>query len=157
MLKYVLYVVTLTVCIFIAFQSYTRSKDGPPGPKGYPLFGVIFEVDSKTLYKKLDEWTKQYGDIFQFRMLGKKILCINSMEVLRDTFLQQPCASISTSRPPTFTGKYVLKNYADITFASPSSLWQKRRKFVHRLLHTYGEGKVSLEYQVFQNLIHFKK
>lgn len=72
MLKYVLYVVTLTVCIFIAFQFYTRFKDGPPGPKGYPLFGVIFEVDSKTLYKKLDEWTKQYGDTFQFRMLGKK-------------------------------------------------------------------------------------
>eukprot|EP00105_Crassostrea_gigas_P042529 XP_019926677.1 PREDICTED: cytochrome P450 1A2-like isoform X2 [Crassostrea gigas] len=157
MLEYVLCMAILTACICFAFQSFTRPTVEPPGPKGYPFFGVIFETDSKTLYKKLYEWTKQYGDIFQFQMLGKNFLSINSIDVLRDTFLQEPGATVSASRPPTFIGKYVLENYADLTFASPSLLWEKRRKFVHRLLHTYGEAKVSLENQVLQNLIHTKE
>lgn len=156
MLEYLLCVAVLSACILIAFQSYTGAKNGPPGPKGYPFFGVIFEVDVLRLHEKLYEWTQQYGDVFQFQMLGKKFLCINSVEVLRETFLQEPCATINAYRSPTFTGKYLLKNYSDVIFASPSSLWEKRRKFVYRLLHTYGEGITSLENQVLQNLIRFK-
>lgn len=64
MLEYVLCMAILTACICFAFQSFTRPTVEPPGPKGYPFFGVIFETDSKTLYKKLYEWTKQYGDYF---------------------------------------------------------------------------------------------
>ncbi|XP_034304486.2 steroid 17-alpha-hydroxylase/17,20 lyase isoform X1 [Magallana gigas] len=156
MLEYLLCVAVISACILIAFQSYTGAKNGPPGPKGYPFFGVIFEVDVFRLHEKLYEWTQQYGDVFQFQMLGKKFLCINSVEVLRETFLQEPCATINAYRSPTFTGKYLLKNYSDVIFASPSSLWEKRRKFVYRLLHTYGEGITSLENQVLQNLIRFK-
>lgn len=147
----------LTACIFIALQSYTGAKDRPPGPKGYPFLGVVFEVDPPTLYKKLYEWTKQYGDVFQFQMLGKTFVSINSVEVLRETFLQEPCATISASRPPTFFGKYFFRNYTDLILASPSASWEKRRKFVHHLLHVYGEGKASLENQVLQNLIYFKE
>lgn len=157
MLEYILSVAVLTACILIALQSYTVAKDSPPGPKGLPFFGIIFEVNITKLHDKLYEWTQQYGDVFQFHMLGKKFLCISSMDVLRETFLQEPCATVSAHRSPTFTGKYLLKNYSDVAFASPSSLWEKRRKFVHRLLHTYGEGKASLENQIVQNLIPFKE
>lgn len=157
MLEYILCVAVLTACVLIAFQSYTGAKDALPGPKGYPFFGVIFEVDVTRLHEKLYEWTQQYGDVFQFQMLGKKFFCINSMDVLRETFLQEPCATISASRPPTFVGKYLLRNYADVFLTSPSSLWEKRRKFVQRLLHTCGEGIASLETQVLKNLIHFEE
>lgn len=157
MLEYVLCVAVLIACIFITLQSYTGAKDRPPGPKGYPFLGVVFEVDPPTLYKKLYEWTKQYGDVFQFQMLGKTFVSINSVEVLRETFLQEPCATISASRPPTFFGKYFFQNYTDLILASPSASWEKRRKFVHHLLHVYGEGKTSLENQVLQNLIYFKE
>lgn len=157
MLEYILSVAVLTACILIALQSYTVSKDSPPGPKGLPFFGIIFEVNITKLHDKLYECTQQYGDVFQFQMLGKKFLCISSVDILRETFLQEPCATVSANRSPTFTGKYLLKNYSDVVFASPSSLWEKRRKFVHRLLHTYGEGKASLENQIVQTLIPFKE
>lgn len=127
MLEYILCVVVLTACILIAFQSYTSAKNNPPGPKGYPFFGVIYEVDVFRLHEKLYEWTQQYGDIFQFQMLGKKFLCINSVDVLREIFFQEPRATISAHRSPTFTGKYLLKEYADVVFASPNSLWEKRK------------------------------
>lgn len=156
MLLYVLGVILLIVCIKITIKSYFVEKHGPPGPKGYPFFGVIFEVDISKLHEKLYEWTQQYGDVFQFQMLGKKFICINSVDVLRETFLKEPCATISAARPPTFVGKYVIRNYTDVIFASPSPPWTKRRKFVHRLLHTYGEGISSLENQVLQNLLYFK-
>lgn len=118
---------------------------------------MVFEVDPPTLYKKLYEWTQQYGDVFQFRMLGKTFVSINSVEVLRVTFLQEPCATISASRPPNFFGKYFFRNYTDLILASQSASWEKRRKFVHHLLHVYREGKTSLENQVMQNLSYFKE
>lgn len=55
MLFYVLGVILLIACIKITIQTYFGEKQGPPGPKGYPFFGVIFEVDISKLHEKLYE------------------------------------------------------------------------------------------------------
>lgn len=70
-------------------------KNKPPGPKGWPYFGVTFEVKIAKLHLTLYDWAKQYGDVFQFNMLGQKFICINSVDVLRDTFLKEPNATIT--------------------------------------------------------------
>lgn len=127
-------------------------KDKPPGPKGWPYFGVTFEAKITKLHLTLYDWAKQYGDVFQFNMLGQKFICINSVDVLRDTFLKEPNATITANRPPTFDGKYSLSNYADVGFASPSPLWTKRRKLTYQLLHAYGGGLTCLEKQILKNL-----
>lgn len=127
-------------------------KNKPPGPNGWPYFGVMFKVQIAKLHLTLYDWAKQYGDVFQFDMLGKKFICINSVDVLRDTFLKEPNATITANRPPTFIGKYSLSNYANVAFASPSPLWTKRRKLTYQLLHAYGEGLPCLEKQIMKNL-----
>lgn len=87
-----------------------------------------------------------------FNSTCQKFICINSVDVLRDTFLKEPNATITANRPPTFIGKYSLSNYADVAFASPSPLWTKRRKLTYQLLHAYGEGLTCLEKQILKNL-----
>lgn len=153
MLEYILFSVLCLLCgIYISNKMQFSRKNKPPGPNGWPYFGVMFKVQIAKLHLTLYDWAKQYGDVFQFDMLGKKFICINSVDVLRDTFLKEPNATITANRSPTFIGKYSLSNYADVAFASPSPLWTKRRKLTYQLLHAYGEGLTCLEKQIMKNL-----
>lgn len=132
MLEYILFTVFFLLCgIYISHKMQFSRKDKPPGPKGWPYFGVTFEVKIAKLHLTLYDWAKQYGDVFQFNMLGQKFICINSVDVLRDTFLKEQNATITANRPPTFDGKYSLSNYADVGYASPGPLWTKRRKLTY--------------------------
>lgn len=156
MLEYILSAVILTLCVIFTIY-FTKAKNEPPGPKGYPFLGVVFEVDIYNTYQKLHEWGQTFGDVFQFQILGRKFVCINSMELLQETFLKEPNATITAHRPSSFIGKYLLDDYADIVSSSPSVTWTKRRKFSHRLLHAYGEGLESIETQILQNILTFKQ
>lgn len=157
MLEYVLTPLVIVFCVAIAIQHFRQTRNEPPGPKGYPFLGVVFEVDVYNLHHKLHEWTKTFGDVYQYQILGQKFVCINSMEILRDTFLKEPNATTTAARPPTFVGRYILDFDTDVVFSSPSTEWSKRRKFIYRLLHSYGVGLDSLEKQVLQNMLTFKK
>lgn len=158
MMEYILVTIFCLLCgIYFLLKRQSSRKNEPPGPKGWPYLGAIFKVEIEKLHFKLYDWSKQYGDVFAFNLLGKRFICINSADILRDTFLKEPNATITANRPPTFVGKYGMSNYADVGFASPSSLWTKRRKLTYQLLHAYGEGLSCLEKQVLKNLQIFKK
>ncbi|XP_061187092.1 cytochrome P450 1A2-like [Saccostrea echinata] len=146
------------MCGYTVVKNFVCKTESPqpPGPKGWPIVGVVFEVDISKLHLKLYEWAQMYGDIFQFHLLGEKFVVINSIDILRDLFLKEPNATITADRPLTFTGKYAFDDYADVGFSSPSVLCTKRRKLAFQLLHTYGKGLTCLESQILKNLQTFK-
>lgn len=147
------YVVLIFVISFltILISKKCRLKKQFPGPKGTPVIGVIWGLDLASLHLKLYEWSKLYGDIFQFSCLGKKFLVINSSDVLRELFLKEPNSTITADRPETFFGNYIYKN-SDVVFASSDHKWARRRKLMYKLLHAYGEGLVDVERQIRYNL-----
>lgn len=111
-----------------------------PGPSGVPLFGVTFEVDKYRLHLSLYEWSKKYGDIFQFSVFGKSYVSLNSPEVIREVMGQEPSATVTSSRENTFFGNYIVGEDTDIVFASYSKEWAKRRKIASQIMQIYGEG-----------------
>ena len=52
--------VVLGCAAFIRFARGRRS-DLPPGPKGYPIVGNIFDLPPTHLWEKFSEFGKQYG------------------------------------------------------------------------------------------------
>ena len=55
---------------FISFRQLKRSSNGnpnglplPPGPKGFPLIGNVFDMPVEKAWVVYDEWRKTYGKI----------------------------------------------------------------------------------------------
>lgn len=109
------------------------------------MFGVVFDVDKYRLHLSLYEWTKAYGDIFQFYVFGKSYVSLNSPEVIREVLGQEPSATITSSREDTFYGNYIVGKDTDIVFASYNKEWAKRRKIASQIMQTYGEGMHSMK------------
>ena len=49
-------------CAALARLSQRRSRSRlPPGPKGYPIVGNLFDLPPTHVWEKFGEWGKQYG------------------------------------------------------------------------------------------------
>ena len=78
----------------------------PPGPKGYPLIGNLFDMPVHKPWIVYDEWSKTYGktfiihdlllhnnlnfdisgDIIYLNVLGQSFVILNSLQVVTDLF-----------------------------------------------------------------------
>ncbi|EEB93845.1 hypothetical protein MPER_07450, partial [Moniliophthora perniciosa FA553] len=89
----------LSVCVWIIYLKLgsKRGENLPPGPKGYPLVGNIFQIDTIQLWNTLIEWKKQYGDIVHFRLFNQNIIALNSGRVAGD-LLDRRAANYSERR-----------------------------------------------------------
>ena len=77
----------------------------PPGPKGYPLIGNLFDIPLDKPWIVYEEWSKTYGksfitanaslqlcnwifpgDMIYLNVLGQQFLILNSLEFTRDLF-----------------------------------------------------------------------
>ncbi|XP_065941714.1 cytochrome P450 2D10 isoform X2 [Magallana gigas] len=150
-------ITVIAILLFTIYHYCKKTTSGLPGPVGPPFFGVIFRIDFSRLHLRLYEWTTKYGDIFQFSVLGKSYISLNSAEIIREVLGTEPNATITSSREPSFFGEYCMENYSDIAFSPIDKEWTKRRKLVHKLLHSYGEGIQLLEDEVLKKLKNVKR
>ena len=48
-------------CATLMWFARRRRSDLPPGPKGYPIVGNLFDLPSTHVWEKCGEFGKQYG------------------------------------------------------------------------------------------------
>ena len=122
------------VVLSCVFYFFAKKHSQPfPGPRGIPLCGVAFQVDKEGLHLTLYEWTKKYGEIFQFDVFGKTYVPLNSLEVMREVMGQEPTATITASRESTFFGNYIIAKDTDIIFRHTAETGCKDAKWAVKL------------------------
>jgi len=78
----------------------------PPGPRGYPIIGNVYDIPHEYAWHTYAEWAKKYGDIMYFNVLGTSTIVLNSlkatMELLdkRSSNYSDRPRMVSISRPP---------------------------------------------------------
>lgn len=90
----------------------------PPGPRGPPVFGQAFNLDTSNMHLKFMEWQKVFGDMFMFKILGKHYLVVSHPDILKKMFVTCEHAKMLNDRPASFMGKYVIHRTKDILFRS---------------------------------------
>ncbi|XP_061190265.1 cytochrome P450 2D3-like [Saccostrea echinata] len=154
----VLYLLLIALIYFLIILLLRWQKQQPlPGPKGWPVLGVLMELDLIRLYFTFDKWKTLYGDVFQFMCLGRKFVCVNSSDIMRDLLLREPNATKMAGRPDFFFEKYFYMHKKDVAFSSPDQQWAKRRKVLYKMLNAYGEGLVRIEHLIKGNLLAMKE
>ena len=124
---------TLATLFFgcIVLRQLIKSRSGnpkglplPPGPKGYPLIGNLFDMPIVNPWLVYDEWRKIYGksliidllssdfiyfigDMIYFNVLGQHFLILGSFERTTDLFEKRSSNYSDRMRLPMITELYV--------------------------------------------------
>ncbi|KAL4252343.1 cytochrome P450 family protein [Pleurotus pulmonarius] len=71
----------------------------PPGPKGYPIIGNLFDIPPKQRWVKFLGWSMEYNsEIIHLRVLGRSIMVLNSFRAAND--LLSVRSMLYSDRPP---------------------------------------------------------
>ncbi|KAF8884012.1 cytochrome P450 [Infundibulicybe gibba] len=96
--KYSPLVFIFSLCLFWTIR-YVKSpwRQMPPGPRGYPLVGNLFDIMTKHQWLLFTEWRNTYGDIMSLNVAGNPIIILNSQKAAADLLDRR--ASIYSDRP----------------------------------------------------------
>jgi len=66
-----------------------RIKD-LPGPSGIPVLGNALQIRSETLHQKAEQWTREYGEVFRFRIASRQFVVMSSPEMVAAVLRDRP-------------------------------------------------------------------
>eukprot|EP00057_Strongylocentrotus_purpuratus_P018739 XP_011673213.1 PREDICTED: steroid 17-alpha-hydroxylase/17,20 lyase [Strongylocentrotus purpuratus] len=142
--------VALTLCgvvllASLAVWSMSRPRGFPPGPLGVPILGSVFSMTASP-EEIFVRWSKQYGDVFGFKVGQRMIVVINHQDAIREALLKHGIEF--AGRPDFFSFGVFTYGFKDIIFSSYSDTWKLHHKFAHAALRQFASGKR------LENLLH---
>ncbi|PBK75813.1 cytochrome P450 [Armillaria solidipes] len=115
----------------------------PPGPKGLPLIGNLWDVPAEYPWLAYAQWAATYGDVFYLDTPGNPTVVINSAQAAVDIFEKR---SGNYSDRPDFTMTHLAGWGTIFTFMRYSNWWRKHR----RMLHEYFQLRSAPAYYPVQ-------
>ncbi|KAI0086253.1 cytochrome P450 [Irpex rosettiformis] len=111
----------------------------PPGPKGLPFIGNMFDMPSAYHWRMFTEWGRTFGDMVYISILGKPIIILNSAR--QATAMLDKRSSIYSDRPVSPMGGELvgLKHMLVMAPYGPQS--REHRRYIHQSLGS----KTSIE------------
>lgn len=107
----------------------------PPGPKGLPLVGNVFDMPKTKEHLEFAKWGQEYNsDIIYVKVLGQPIVILNSAKV---TFEMLDKKSSMYSDRPVFRVASEMVGWKDVLVLTPyGDRFRESRRQLHRLMGT---------------------
>ncbi|KAJ7912393.1 cytochrome P450 [Mycena leptocephala] len=114
--------------LYFTIRSYTRSRKSlPPGPRGLPLIGNIFDVPKSQEWLTFMEISQKYdSDIISLNLAGDTVIVLNSLAAT-DALLEERSA-IYSDRPPFPMLNDLVGFHWHIAFMRYGPRWKVHRK-----------------------------
>ncbi|OCH87844.1 cytochrome P450 [Obba rivulosa] len=103
----------------------------PPGPRGVPFFGNLFQV-GKGSWITFTEWKKTYGPIIHINLAGQSVIVLNTHKVAAD-LLDRRSPKYS-DRPRHIVASEILTGGLVVAFIQYGG-WRRMRKAAHEGLN----------------------
>ncbi|XP_071505081.1 steroid 17-alpha-hydroxylase/17,20 lyase-like [Diadema antillarum] len=124
--------------VSMAIWSVSRPSKFPPGPRGLPIVGSIYDMnDSPEVV--FGKWAKKYGDIFGLKIGQRWMVVLNRKDIIKEAVIKQGVEF--AGRPDFYTFDVFTDGFKDIAFSTYSDTWKLHRKLGHTALRHFATGK----------------
>jgi cytochrome P450 len=106
--------------------SATRRLSDLPGPPGLPLIGNLLQVDPPRMHQILEQWSRQYGECFRFRITNRRYLAISNPQTVAAVLRDRPDGFQRTARFSTAAREMLF----DGVLAANGERWRRQRPMV---------------------------
>ncbi|MGZ3241559.1 MAG: cytochrome P450, partial [Burkholderiaceae bacterium] len=110
--------------------SPTRTLADLPGPKGIPLFGNIFQINSDRFHQSLEKWAHEFGPLYKIQIGRKSLLVIADSAMIGTLLRDRPDAIRRSSRTADAINDMGITG----VFSDEGEEWRRQRKLVMRAL-----------------------
>jgi len=140
------FLLLLAITIFSLYEK--KDKNGrkyvfPPGPKGLPFFGNVFQIPSFGASVVMKPWAEQFGEMyaiiwatadnrFRIRLFSTDVVYLNSSRVVSEILEKR--SGITASRPPYPMVLDIVSGGKRMVMMPYNSTWRNIRKVMHQVL-----------------------
>ncbi|TFK36285.1 cytochrome P450 [Crucibulum laeve] len=139
------------ILLFICFSRVANRRKIPsgltlpPGPKGYPIIGNLFDIPTDKPWLVYDQWCKRFNsDILYFEVLGQPFIILGSLSRTYDLFEKRSSNYSDRMRMPMIIE---LMNWDYNMAMLPYGTWWRRHR---RAFHEHFHPNVVAKYQPVQ-------
>ncbi|MED6255111.1 hypothetical protein ATANTOWER_004820 [Ataeniobius toweri] len=121
-------------------------RQGPPGPKPFPIVGNLLQLDVKRLDKALLKLSKTFGSVFTVYMGSRKMVVLTGYKTIKEAFVSY-ADEFGEREAPTVTKEANLDH--GIVWTNGDS-WKEMRRFALTNLKDFGMGKKVCEEKIIE-------
>ncbi|KAK0436559.1 cytochrome P450 [Armillaria borealis] len=133
---------TLDIAIVLAglafvwhvFRRSSRNAPFPPGPKGLPVIGNLFDMPTEKEWLTFAKWGEKYGDIASVGILGRRLVVLNSAPMAISILDKK--SSIYSDRPVVGMGGELVGWKNSLPLMPYGARFRNHRRLAHQLFGT---------------------
>ena len=116
-----------------------------PYPRGIPVFGNIFQIQTHRPHLRIDELAQELGGVYALRLFSQNVVVVSDYEHLREVLITR--GHLFAGRPHDSIRLDLFSHgRQDIGFANPDAkFWSPIRKIVHGHLKLHSGGAPRVE------------
>ncbi|KAK7883053.1 hypothetical protein WMY93_029227 [Mugilogobius chulae] len=151
--EYVLVVVLMSVLLWLLSRKQSRQWRLPPGPKGLPLVGNLFQLDRRAPYKSVVKMSESYGPVIMVTTGLQRVLFLVGYDAVKEALVDQADDFIGRG-PLPFLMK-VTRGYGLVI--TNGERWRQLRHFTLSTLRDFGMGRKGMEQWIQEESTHLVK
>ncbi|XP_043813054.1 cytochrome P450 83B1-like isoform X2 [Manihot esculenta] len=138
-MELLIFLLLLPIFLLFLLKIHIRKPRLPPGPKGLPLVGNLFQLDNSNIQKHLWQLSKQYGPLMSLRLGFKQTLIVSSAKMAKEVLKTQDLEFCS--RPSLLGLQRLSYNGLDLAFAPYDAYWREMRKIC--VVYLFNSNRVQ--------------
>ena len=104
-----------------------RRYDELPGPRGVPVFGNAFQIESTSMHLRLEDWCRRFGPYYRLKVGPRRMLVVGDHEAVAAVLRDRPDGLRRTTRLEEIWTEMGLQPGV---FGANGETWRRQRRMV---------------------------